>query len=205
MSKHHIELATGSAKPVPTKNPIVWLISRCCWLWFKGNGWTLQGDWPDIDKMVLIGAPHTSNWDAVHLLAASGYYRVRLRWMGKQSLTSGPFGWFLKWLGCIPINRSGKNNTVQQMCKAFSSQKKFVLALSPEGTRTRTTEWKSGFYHIAHQAGVPILITVLDYERKIVRLSGTLIPSGDYAADMQHIKTHYRDIYGRHNDGFENS
>ncbi len=116
----------------------------------KLTGWRMQGDWPTIDKMVLVAAPHTSNWDGLQMLVAAGYYRIRLRWMGKKSLTTGPFGWIIKALGCVPIDRSQSHDVVSTMADAIEAADNMVLAIPPEGTRARVNEWKSGFHSTEH-------------------------------------------------------
>lgn len=158
----------------------------------------MEGDWPDIAKFVLIAAPHSSNWDGINMLAAAGYYRVKIRWMGKKSLTTGPFGGIVKWLGCVPVDRSSNHDLVQQMTDAFKDASTMILAIPPEGTRAKTKKWKTGFYHIAHAANVPIVMTVLDYGSKTIRVSGMIIPSGDYDNDMEIIKTHYNGVCGKY-------
>jgi len=166
--------------------------------WLRLNGWSLHGDWPDYPKMVLVAAPHTSNWDGLHMLAAAGYYRVRLRWMGKASLVRGPFGGLVRWAGCVPIDRSRSNDMVAEMAQAFAASDEMVLAVPPEGTRSLTRAWKSGFYHIAVSAGVPLVFSVLDYGRKRISISGSLVPTGDYDADMVLIAAHYANAQGKH-------
>ena len=162
------------------------------------GGWRCEGDWPTCDRAVVVCAPHTSNWDGVWMLAAAGHYRVRLRYMGKQSLTQGPFGWFVKWTGCVPIDRSRRNDVVQAMADAFAAEEQLTLAIPPEGTREAVDHWKSGFYHIAVAARVPIILAVLDYGTRTVRISGLLRPSGDYAADFPLIASHYAGMAGKH-------
>jgi 1-acyl-sn-glycerol-3-phosphate acyltransferase len=168
----------------------------------KLGGWRIEGDWPAFDKMVLVAAPHTSNWDGINMLAAAGYYRVRLRWMGKKSLTQGPFGWLIKALGCVPIDRSGSHDVVNAMCAQFASEKKMVLAISPEGTRGLVGEWKSGFWHIARAADVPLVLSVLDYGKKCVTLPAVIHPSGDFDADLALIRGHYVDAVGKNRRQF---
>jgi 1-acyl-sn-glycerol-3-phosphate acyltransferase len=122
--------------------------------------------------------------------------------MGKASLTRGPFGWVLKRLGCIPVERSGANDLVQTMTAAFAARRTMILAIAPEGTRSRTAGWKSGFYHIAHSAGVPVILSVLDYGRKTMSLSAVYRPSGRYEDDLQEIKSVYRSAKGLRADRF---
>jgi len=170
--------------------------------YLKLAGWRIQGDWPGIDKAVLVAAPHTSNWDGVNMLATAGYYRVKLRWMGKKSLTQGPFGGLIKALGCVPIDRAASHDIVNTMRAVFASEPRMILAIPPEGTRSAVQEWKSGFYHIAVGAGVPIIISVLDYGTKTVRLAAMLHPSGDYATDLAAIRAHYAKAQGKHPEKF---
>lgn len=191
-------LPPDSAKPAPFRGVFSELVRWISGAYLKLGGWTIHGDWPAIDKLVLVAAPHTSNWDGLNMLAAAGYYRVRLRWMGKKSLTQGPFGWLLRWLGCVPIDRSASNDVVNAMAQAFASAPHMVLAIPPEGTRSAVREWKSGFYHIAVAAGVPIVLSVLDYSKKQVRLAAVVYPSGNYEADLPLIQAHYADAVGKH-------
>ena len=166
-------------------------------------GWSVHGDWPADHKAVLIAAPHTSNWDGINMLAAAGFYRAKIKWMGKKQLTTGPFGGIVKWLGCVPVDRGNAADLVEQMADAFSSADHMLLAIPPEGTRAATPKWKTGFYRIAVGAGVPIIMTVLDYGSKSIRVSGVLGPSGDYDADLELIKSHYAGADGKRAGKFD--
>ena len=166
------------------------------------TGWRVRGDWPALRKAVLVAAPHTSNWDGLHMLAAAGYYRITLRWMGKESLTRGPFGWLVRAVGCVPIDRSARRDVVRAMSDAFAATTDMLLAVPPEGTRGLAREWKSGFYHIACAAQVPIILTVLDYGTHTLRMAGVFYPTGDYDADIVVIRGYYSDAVGRHRDRF---
>lgn len=162
------------------------------------SGWKLQGDWPDVPKAVLVAAPHTSNWDGLWMLAAATFYQVKLRWMGKKTLVDHPLGFLVRWLGCVPVDRTSASDVVEQMADAFAASDRMVLAVAPEGTRSRTDEWKSGFYRIAEQAGVPLILSVLDYGNRTIRISGVFHLTGDYAADLASIQQHYAAARGRH-------
>jgi 1-acyl-sn-glycerol-3-phosphate acyltransferase len=131
------------------------------------------------------------------MLAAAGAWRVRLRYMGKKSLTTGPFGWLVRWTGCIPIDRSQSNDVVAAMKQAFAATDSLFLVIPPEGTRSAVEKWKSGFYHIAVGANVPISFAVMDYATKTVRMPATLWPSGDYAVDLAIIQGFYADAQGK--------
>jgi len=197
------EVIDGStARPAPFKGIGSEIVRGISGVYLKLGGWTIHGDWPPLDKAVLVAAPHTSNWDGLNMLAAAGYYRVKLRWMGKASLTRGPFGWLIKALGCVPIDRSQSNDVVRAMADAFAATDRMLLAIPPEGTRSAVREWKSGFYHIAVAAGVPILLTVLDYGTKRISLAAVVYPSGDYETDLPLIRAYYAAAKGKRREKF---
>lgn len=198
----HIRFDKTTAKPGPYRGIFPEIYRGFCWLWLKILRWEVQGNWPDEQKMVIIAAPHTSNWDGLHMLATAGYYRIKLRWIGKKSLTTGPFGGIVKWLGCVPVDRSSPHDVVSQMRDAFDQSETMCLAIPPEGTRGKAAGWKSGFYHIANTANVPLVMAVLDYGTRTVTLSGLFDPTGDYDADFETIKTHYEHAKGKYGDNF---
>lgn len=191
------------ARPAPYRGVMSEVFRYICWGFLKLFGWKLEGAWPyDTKKMIVIAAPHTSNWDGFFMVAAGAYYRIKFNWMGKRSLTVPPHGWITKAAGCVPVDRKGSNDVVSQMTETFNQREHLVLAIAPEGTRRPTKDWKSGFYHIAYSAGVPLLITVLDYGRKRVRLAGLLQPTGDYDKDMEIILSKYQGAEGKIKGGF---
>jgi len=188
----HIKFDRATAKPGPYRGVFSELWRLICTAYLKLAGWRMEGDWPrDMPKMVLIAAPHTSNWDGINMLAAAGYYRAPLKWMGKRELTQGFFGGIVKWLGCVAVDRRGGTDLVDQMRTAFAERKQMTLAIPPEGTRAAVNEWKTGFYYIALAAEVPLVMSVLDYGARTIRLSGAFVPSGDYEKDLPQIKSHY--------------
>lgn len=187
----------ATARPAPYRGPMSELWRWICLAYLKLSGWSIEGDWPRaIPKMTLVAAPHTSNWDGINMLAAAGYYRIPLKWMGKKELTEGPFGGVIRWLGCVPVDREKGGDLVKSMATAFAEAKAMVLAVAPEGTRAAVKGWKSGFYHIAREAGVPIVMSVLDYGTKTISLRAALEPSGDYDADLKIIKSVYESARG---------
>lgn len=199
----HLKFDGGSARPGAYRGPAAEIWRGICAAYLKISGWKLRGDWPrQFPKMVLIAAPHTSNWDGVNMLAAAGYYRVPLKWMGKKELVDGPFGGVMKWLGCVPVDRKGANDLVRQMQAAFERADSMVLAIPPEGTRSAVKDWKTGFYHISLAAGVPLVMSVLDYGARTISISGALTPGGDYSADLPLIKSHYDGVKGLRRDKF---
>lgn len=171
-------------------------------LYLACGGWRQIGSCPDLKRYVLVAAPHTSGWDLPPLLGFAWINGIKLSWMGKHTLFSGRFGWFLRWLGGIPIDRRASNNVVSQMVEHFAGTDTLILAIPAEGTRTCRRYWKSGFYHIAKEAGVPIVLTALDWSRKEGGFGPTLWPSGDVAADMDRVREFYRDRQGKYRDQF---
>lgn len=157
-------------------------------------GWRLNVVLPNHPKMVLIYAPHTSNWDFVFGLAAILALQVRVHWFGKHTIFRPPFRNLLIKLGGIPIDRNAAGGVVQQTTQQFEQKSQLLIGLAPEGTRSLAPKWKSGFYQIANAAQVPILISYLDYKKKVVSLGPLIQPSGNYAADLEIIQNFYRGI-----------
>ena len=159
-------------------------------------GWSFHGETPKERKFILLGAPHTSNWDFILTLALIHHFSLPLRYMVKDSVFRWPFDHFIKSLGAIPIDRSKNNNVVEGSIQAFQDQDEIVLGILPEGTRKYTPCWKSGFYHIAHGAQVPLYLAVVDGTQKRVSLVARVETTGDIVADMEHIATFYEGIVG---------
>ena len=151
---------------------------------------------------VFIGAPHTSNWDFLLLLVGILHLHMDVRWMGKHTLFPTGLGWFMRWLGGIPVNRARAHNIVPRMVKLLKEQPGTILCIPPEGTRSRVSEWKTGFYHIAVKAGVPIYMTAIDAENRQLRMLGEFHPSGDVDSDMVKIREYYRGFRGINPDNF---
>lgn len=171
------------------------------YLILRSMGWRLEGSIPDVPKMVLLGAPHTSNMDGVIGLSSLFWLGIRASTMIKDSAFKGMMGSILRWMGAIPINRRSPKGVVEQSVDAFNANDKMFLLIAPEGTRSNATEWKRGFYHIAYGAKVPILPAACDYRKKIITFGPTVMPGGDYAKDLQTILEFYRDFgVGRHPD-----
>ena len=164
------------------------------------RGWKPEGDRPVAPKFVLIAAPHTSNWDLLYLLALSAVLDVKVRWMGKHTLFRGPAGPIMRALGGIPIHRHRRENVVEAMAKVFDAHETLALTVPAEGTRSYVTHWKSGFYHIARAAGVPIVMGYLDYPRKRGGFGPELLPTGDVARDMDVVRAFYADKVGKYPD-----
>ncbi|MCO5110418.1 MAG: lysophospholipid acyltransferase family protein [Burkholderiaceae bacterium] len=171
----------------------------------KGTGWKIEGTLPPhAAKSVLIAAPHTSNWDLPYTLMLAFALRLRVYWMGKQSLFRRPFGGLMRWLGGVPVNRGQAGNLVATSAQAMrDADGPMQLIIPPEGTRGRTRHWKTGFYFIAQQAGVPIMLAFVDYGRKVGGLGPAFEPTGDIAQDMVRIKAFYAPIQGKNAAQFE--
>jgi 1-acyl-sn-glycerol-3-phosphate acyltransferase len=157
-------------------------------LWFLISGWKVVGNPLPTDKYVFVVAFHTSNWDFPICMATRAVYNPAVRWIGKHTLFIGPLGPIMRTLGGIPVNRNLKTDMVGQVVAEFKRFDRFGVAIFPEGTRKKVQRWKTGFYQIALQAGVPILPCVLDYATKSVYIGPLYYPSGNYHFDMEFLK-----------------
>ncbi len=170
------------------------------WLLLKLTGWKKSGRLPDEDKYIVVVAPHTSNWDLFYGVLLAFSFKLDPHFIAKSQLFRPPFAPLMKWMAGLPVDRSSPHNTVEQMIKLFADHKKFVLALAPEGTRHKTAGWKSGFYHIALKARVPIQLAFLDYASKSGGAGPLIHPTGDLERDMQAIRGFYRTVSGKFPD-----
>jgi 1-acyl-sn-glycerol-3-phosphate acyltransferase len=164
--------------------------------WMRFFGWRIDGKLPDIPKYVLIGAPHTSNWDFVLFLGVMFSLRANVHFMGKAELFRSPIGWFFRYCGGIPVDRKKSTGLVEQTVNAINESKDFILTITPEGTRHQVVEWKRGFYHIASGAGIPIVIAVVDGRQKIVHIGQVIHPTGNIEADMKTIQSYFTGVAG---------
>jgi len=155
------------------------------------RGWRVEGGIPDIPKMVLIVAPHTSNWDFLTGLWVKLAMRMGARFVGKHTLFRGPFGVFMRWLGGVPVDRSAAAGFAEETARLMRESERMTVVIAPEGTRKLTHRWKSGFYRIATAAGVPILLAGFDYPRKVIFFGPLVEPTGDYDKDLAEIQSHY--------------
>ena len=173
-------------------------------IFLRVNGWTVEGSLPpEAAKSVLIAAPHTSNWDLPYTLMVAFVLRLNVYWIGKSSLFRWPFGPVMRWLGGIAVDREKSSNLVAASAEAIvRADGPVQLVVPPEGTRGKTRHWKTGFYFIALQARVPIVLAYMDYERKVSGLGPIFKPTGDVDADMVEIKRFYAPIKGRCADLF---
>lgn len=159
-------------------------------------GWKLVGGLPNEKKFLVIVGPHTSNWDFPVGLFARFALGVKINFIAKKQLFFFPLGLLLKALGGAPIDRSKKSNNVEKVVELCRASEVFRLAITPEGTRSPVTRWKEGFYHIACQAEIPLVLVGLDYASKEIRIREAYWPSGDINKDFPQILDYYRVIKG---------
>ncbi len=165
----------------------------------KCMGWRVEGTPPTTSKYVVIVAPHTSNWDFPMALFISWYYRMKGAWFGKHEIFNWPLlGWFFRLHGGIPVDRRRSHGLVEQAVRVFQEREHLVLALAPEGTRAKCACWKSGFYHIALKANVPIALGYLDFQRKCGGFGPLYYPTGDPETDLTHIRAFFDTVTPRH-------
>lgn len=181
---------------VPQYRPNTWR-RLCAWL-LRVCGWHLAGVLPDRPKLVLIAAPHSSWWDGVWGLLVRSALGVNVSFMAKRELFAGPLGWLLRRAGGIPIERSLSSGVVEQMTARFAGSERLWLGIAPEGTRKRVTKWKNGFWHIAREAGVPILPVYFDYPTRTIGLGPLFEPSADLTADLAALHAFYAPWHGKH-------
>ena len=164
-------------------------------------GWRVVGRVPDLPRFVFVGAPHTSNGDFFMTAFTMAALGVDVHFVMKHTPFVGPVGWFLRWFGGIPLDRGQTRDFVSQMVTEFGQRDQFLLAIMPEGTRGKdhvAKGWRSGFYYIAHGAGVPLVMVKFDYANRRMRVGPVIWPSGDYATDLPLIQDEFADIKGRH-------
>ena len=165
---------------------------------YKLSGWKVSGGKPDLKKYVIIVAPHTSNWDFFVGWGARNVIGFRPNFLAKKSLFNIPFvGWFLKFIGGVPVDRSKSTHLVDQVVELYQQQEAFIMTITPEGTRSYSPNWKTGFYRIAHQAKVPIVKIGFDYATKTVFIDKPFYPTGDMDKEIEEIKDYFRPFRGK--------
>lgn len=171
---------------------IVWLL-----------GWKIEGEKPSgINKMIIIEAPHTSNWDYFYGMICIYSVGIKVNVVIKKEIFFWPVGPILKAFGGIPIDRSKSSNKVEALADLFNHQEVMRLAITPEGTRSLVTQWKKGYYYVALKAGVPIMLTALNYKTKTGILGGFIYPTGNYEKDFEKIEKFYRGIEAKHPENY---
>jgi 1-acyl-sn-glycerol-3-phosphate acyltransferase len=160
-------------------------------------GWRVEGEVPNVPKMVIGVAPHTSNWDFIVGVAVMFALDLRIDFLGKHTLFRGPLGAFMRWIGGIPVDRSHPQGVVPEAVAGFGRVQQRLLAIAPQGTRTRGARFKSGFLRIARGAGVPVVLAALDYGARAVRFGPTFMPGEDIDAELARTEAYFAPIQGK--------
>jgi 1-acyl-sn-glycerol-3-phosphate acyltransferase len=189
---------------VPTQRTIHdvrWMVTLV--RWFAGvvlrlRGWRIQGAPPADPRFVMVAAPHTSAWDVPLMLACVLQFRLRVHWVGLASYFRWPIAGLLRWLGGVPITRGPADQRVRHAAALLASEEDMVVAIAPEGSRHEVPRWRTGFYHLAVAAGVPLVLTALDHERRTAVIGPVVTPTGDIEADLVAIRAFYAGVQGRH-------
>ncbi|MDM0111457.1 lysophospholipid acyltransferase family protein [Variovorax sp. J22R133] len=186
----------------PVLEPLLRTLSRGT---LRLLGWRVEGELsPRAARCVVIAAPHTSNWDFPFTLMAAFALGMHIRWLGKASLFPASIGWLMRWLGGIPVHRERSNNLVAASIEALKTAPgPLQLVMAPEGTRSRATQWKTGFHHIARGAGLPIQLSYLDWGNRRCGLGPLVEPGDDVEAEIASIRAFYAPIRGRNQDQFD--
>jgi 1-acyl-sn-glycerol-3-phosphate acyltransferase len=163
--------------------------------------WRVEGDIADHPKYVAIVAPHTSNWDFIVGLAARYALRLDASWLGKHTLFRPPFGWIMRRWGGIAVDRTASHDVVSQTVAAFSARPRVFLVITPEGTRKQVSRWRTGFWHIAKGAGVPILPIVFNWRERVIRIGAPFVPGADVDRDVVTLQSLFADASGLHRAG----
>ena len=164
---------------------------------FTLGGWRTQGAWPDLPRVVVIVAPHSSAWDAIWGLAAKVGLGLGIVFIGKKEAFWGPVGWILRKVGGMPIDRSAPGGIVDQVANEMRRAERMWFVLAPEGTRRAVEHWKPGFWRIAKAAGVPVFCIGFDYPTRRIVLGELVELSDDLEADMQRIRALFKNYRGK--------
>ncbi|MDX1752688.1 MAG: 1-acyl-sn-glycerol-3-phosphate acyltransferase [Salinimicrobium sediminis] len=167
-------------------------------IYFKIMGWKFYGSWPaGIKKAVVIVVPHTSWHDFYLGLLVRRILGVDIKFVAKKELFKPPFGWYFRWMGGTPLDRTAGQNKVDSIAALFGKKEEFRLAIAPEGTRKKVKDWKTGFYYIAKTADVPIVMIAFDFGKKRVKISKRMYPTGDKERDFDKIRAFYKEVTGK--------
>lgn len=173
---------------------------RVKWLAYKVLsllGWEFSGEVPEVPRLVIAGAPHTTNWDFVLFMAALHYYDIKVKYIGKHTLFRWPFGYFFRWLGGIPVNRSAPQGLIRQVVEALEGEETAILVMAPEGTRSPAPYWKRGFFHIAEGLQAPIVLAGVDYSSKRVHIGEPIRSDQGSRSVMDEARLFFEDFGGK--------
>jgi|TARA_B100001971_G_scaffold45865_1_gene40764 1-acyl-sn-glycerol-3-phosphate acyltransferase len=198
-----MQLATrlGNKMTIKTDHPAPKCNEFAYWLGqlvLKITGWRVEGNVPDNKNMIIIGAPHTSNWDVLFLLSAAYSFRLSIHWLVKDTWFVPGIGSILAFLGAVPVDRSRATFTVTRLAERIKNSDGLPLVVPPAGTRSYTKYWKSGFYRIAQEADVPVVCGFLDYSNKVAGLGLSFYLSGNVIEDMDRIREFYEPLAGKY-------
>lgn len=164
---------------------------------FKIFKFTLQGNFPKDPKFVIAVVPHTSNWDFIVAIGVRTYLKEPIHFVGKKELFTPLTSWFFKGLGGMPLNRKKNENVVEAITRMYAEEDLFRMAIAPEGTRKKVTEWKTGFYYVAKNAGVPILPIAFDWENRVMTFHPLFSPTDNKENDFRYLKSLFKGVIGR--------
>ena len=164
------------------------------------GGWRMVGQWPDVDKVVVVVAPHSSVWDAIWGIAAKVGQGLGIVFIGKQEAFVGPVGWLLRKFGGVPVDRSAPGGIVDQVANQMRDAERMWFVLAPEGTRRRVDKWKTGFWKIARRAQVPVFCVAFDYPDKTIHLGPLVELTDDMEADVRRVRALFAGYRGKHRD-----
>jgi 1-acyl-sn-glycerol-3-phosphate acyltransferase len=163
-------------------------------------GWKLENKLPAEKKHLIIGAFHTSNWDLLLALLCFSAMKLKFNWIGKHTLFRWPFGLLFKAIGGIPVNRSIQTGFIHRIAELYHNNNALIIAMSPEGTRSKTEHWRTGFYYIALEANIPIALAYVNYPEKKAGIGKYFMPSGNIQQDLEIIKKYYASKKGKYPD-----
>lgn len=188
--------------PIPELPPGIPRRGSSAWRWLgravlRAAGWRLDGTFPDAAKLVIAVAPHTSNWDFLYGAAAMFALDLKATFIGKHTLFVWPLSVFLRWMGGIPVDRRAAQGVVGEAVASFRESRQLVLVIAPEGTRRKVARYKTGFLHIAHGAGVPVLLVGLDYAARCIRIGPAFAVGEDIESERVRVEAHFARIPGK--------
>jgi len=169
---------------------------------FRLQGWKIEGQFPEDKKFIVIGAPHTSNWDAMYMIGTGFLLKSEFRWLVKDSVIDSPVGRLALWGGAMPIDRSHKDKQVEGIVQRIEQMDEVILIISPEGSRSKVKRWKTGFYHIAIGANLPVVPCFLDYPSKVIGIGPAVHLTGDLEKDMTSLGELYNPQWAKYPDQF---
>lgn len=174
------------------------IFQRGALLLLRLSGWRMRGEWPDVPRMVMIAAPHSSAWDAVWGFAIKLGSNLGIVFIGKKEIFVGPLGWYLRRMGGMPVDRQAPVGVIEQAAQGLIKAERMWFVLAPEGTRRRVEHWKPGFWKIARAANVPVCCVAFNYAEKVIEVGPLLHCTENYEADMAFVRAWYRPFKGKH-------